>query len=496
MIVEIALVLFTIGLAFVFLRGRYNESYWKKRGIKFHSKSKALGPFYDFLVKDRAMFEILGDLYKKYKGEPAVGIGSLLSPTLFVLDPINVSHVLQTDFNAFHHRGIENIEGDQLTESVLFMNGPKWKVMRQNMTPLFTGNKLKSMYYILDRGAQDFVKYLKEHPETQKGEAFNTMTTYCSAALIASVFGIGTESIFDSPFLQITRDLAKPSRMTDFKFFLTNLSPALCNFLGIKIFQEHEKFFVGSIQKAMEMRKEEGKQRHDFIDIAVHLEKNGLMKDTSTNVEMTPTVGLLSAQAFFFFIAGVDPSATTMVCTLFELGRNPEVLRKVQEEIDTTFNTHKEISYDVINKMVYFEKVLSESMRKFPPVGYLTRQCTQTTVLPVGNIKVEEGTKVFTPLFDIHRDPKYYPDPEVFDPERFSGDGLQPISDTFYMPFGRGGRTCIGARLARLQMKAGLVHLLRQFTPKALENGPIQYRKENIFVRPTNIDVALITRDV
>lgn len=443
------------------------------------------------------MFQVLGDLYRDYENEPAVGVGSILTPSLFVRDATNVSHILQTDFNAFYHRGIENIEGDQLTESVLFLNGPKWKLMRQNMTPLFTSTKLKSMYYIMDRGAQDFMKHMKQHSELHGGKAFNTMTTYCSAALVASVFGIGTESIFDSPFLEVTRALSKPSIVSNLKFVLLNLSPKLTNFLGIKVFAKHEKFFIDSMRQVLERRDQEGGlRRHDFADIALQIQKGGMMKDLTTGCEMDPTVGLLSAQAFFFFIAGVEPSATVMFCTLLELGRNPDILRKVQEEIDETFETHKELDYDVISGMLYLEKVLSEAMRKFPPIGYLTRQCMQDTVLPVGNIKVDKGTKVFMPIFHIHHDPKYYPEPDVFDPERFSKDGQQPLSDTFYMPFGRGGRICIGARLARLQVKAGLVHLLRHFTPRTLEPGRMKYKKDSINVRPENIDVAFVPRDI
>ncbi|KAJ8727636.1 hypothetical protein PYW07_001755 [Mythimna separata] len=151
------------------------------------------------------------------------------------------------------------------------------------------------------------------------------------------------------------------------------------------------------------------------------------MRDPQTGYEMEPTTGLLSAQALFFFTAGVEPCANAIFSTLVLLCRHPKILEKVHQEIDEHFEKHKNnITYDVICEMEYVDKVLSEALRLFPPIGLLTRQCCQDTVLPVGNVKVAKGTKMFTPIYEIHNDPKIYPDPEVFDPERFS-KGVGPM---------------------------------------------------------------------
>lgn len=500
MIIEIILIVLTALLVFFYLNGQYNESYWRKRGVKFHSKNtlvKVLGPFWDYVTGRRPLFEIYGDLYKQYEKEPAVGVGSFFTPSLFVHDPNNVTHVLQLDFNSFSHGGFENLSGDQLTESIPFLNGPKWKLMRQNMTPLFTGTKLKQMYYIMDKGAQDFVNYIKNDPERQKGNAYKTLINYCSAAITASVFGIGTDSIFDSPFVDVARSAIEPTFSRNVKFTIVNLSPWLTKLFGIKLFSEFEDFFIGAIKQMLDKRKLENVPRHDFGDLALNLQKNGTMRDSTTGCEMDPTVGLLSAQAFFFFLAGVEPSATVLYGTLIELGHNPDILEKVHKEIDEAFEKNNStITYDVVVEMNYLERVLSESMRMYPPIGFLTRQCVQDTVLPVGNIKVSKGTKIATPVFHIHRDPKYYPEPEKFDPDRFTKDGQQPLSDAFYMPFGRGGRICIGARFARIQVKAGLVHLLRNFTVKTIDYEKISFRKEMFAARPENVDVQFIPRDI
>ena len=183
-------------LAIFYLNGIYNEVYWKKRGVAFYTRNKCMGLFWDYLTTERAFFECLRDLYKEYPNDSAVGIGSFLTPALYVRDPVNIQHVLALNFNAFNHRGFEPNEGDLLADNILFQNGEKWKLVRQNMSPLFTSAKLKNMFYITDKSAQDLIQYIKNDPKLMEGDTFTTISTFCSAAISAAVFGLTTQSIF------------------------------------------------------------------------------------------------------------------------------------------------------------------------------------------------------------------------------------------------------------------------------------------------------------
>ncbi|GBP92737.1 Cytochrome P450 6B7 [Eumeta japonica] len=112
------------------------------------------------------------------------------------------------DFNTFNDRGVD-VDGhvDVLNDNVTFMNGIRWKLTRQKMTPLFTAAKLRNMYYIMDKSGRDFVDYLQRGPKKQ---AFDILSTYCSASIAASVFGIHTEkSTMDSPFLEMAQKARK-----------------------------------------------------------------------------------------------------------------------------------------------------------------------------------------------------------------------------------------------------------------------------------------------
>nr|QZP43556.1 cytochrome P450 monooxygenase CYP321F12 [Ephestia elutella] len=480
-------------LVYVYLNGKYNEYYWKKRGVPFYENNKVLGPYWDFLTGDRALFQLFYDIYQKYPNAPAVGIGSLVTPSLYVTDPKNVHAVMQTDFASFSDRGFVKNEGDLLADNILFIHGKRWKLMRQNMTPLFTAAKLKNMYYIIDKSALDFVEYLKSNPDTWKRNTFDTLTTFCCAAIGAAVFGIGEQSTYDSPFLKITRAAFYPSWWGNIRFSISNLSFTLFKLLNLKYFAEYERFFIGAIKQLLRQREQENTKRHDFADICIQIQRNGVMKDGETGYELNPTDELLAAQAFFFYTAGVEPTATAIFAVLIELGKHPEILKRAQNEIEDVYQKYnKQLTYDAISEMEYLDKVFNESLRIFPPIGFLTRRCVRDTVLPVGNIKIEKGTKIYTAIYELHHDPRYYENPEVFDPERNLSDQKSEI----YMPFGKGGRVCIGARFAKLQAKAALAHVLRNFDIKTVEHkGGLRFGKDQVQLRMKNVDIEFTPRN-
>ncbi|XP_048000717.1 cytochrome P450 6B5-like [Leguminivora glycinivorella] len=492
----IILLCVVVALIFLYLIGRYNKNYWRKRGVAFYDKNKVFGLFWDFLTTEKAMFEILSEIYKSNENAPAVGIGSLMTPSLYVMDPQNVHHVMQTDFQSFTYRGPIINEGDLLGDNVLFMNGPRWKLMRQKLTPFFTAAKLRNMYYILDRTAQDFVEHLKQNPQKLKGNGFDRANEFCAAAIAAAVFGIGTDSSFVSPFLKMARDAFTLNWVTHLRYTVAHLSDSISKAVGVKFFKEQEPFFIGVVKQMFRAAEKDEIKKHYFTDICLSLRKAGVMKDLETGEELEPTDELLAAQGFFFYVAGVEPTASALFGALTELGKHPEIQAKLQKEVDETVEKHGKVTYEIISEMKYLDQVLNETLRIQTPVGFINRICTRDSVLPIGNIEVSKGTKLYIPIFDLHFDPKYFPEPEKFDPERFSPEN-KGSSDMAYMPFGKGGRVCIGMRYARLQVLAGLLHLLRHFDVLTHRvPGSRKYAKGQFQMRRVDNDIELIPRQM
>nr|ATO58444.1 cytochrome P450 CYP337B3 allele 5 [Helicoverpa armigera] len=487
-LLTILIVLCSIVLHFKFT----NSKYWKKKNI---IQIKDLT--FTFLFNKQSMPELIKSIYDKHD-EPYIGTTSATIPTLIIKNLDDIQAVLAGDFQSFYSRGIITSPNDVLADNLLLMDDfKKWKLIRQKLTPIFTSAKLKNMFYIIEKSARDFVELVEDNVHLRK-KPFKLMTRYTTASISAAVFGIDTQvkSTMESPFVELAFRALRPSFIQNVIVVIANTFPRLYKLLQLKLFGEHEEFFVGAVKTVLESRRHDTTKRYDFIEICLELQKNGIMQDFSTGYKLEPTDELMAAQAFFFFVAGADTSANTMHYSLLELSNNPKILAKLHEEIDKVFEGGAgELTYNDIDKLQYLDQVINEAMRKYPPVGVMQRLCTKDTVLPSG-IPIAKGNTIMIPVFGLHRDEKYFDDPHVFDPDRFLPENVSKIKNYAYLPFGEGNRICIGVRFARLQVKAGLAWLLRRFTLVEQDNCVPEFEKSPFGLRSPDARYELKLRDI
>lgn len=127
----------------------------------------------------------------------------------------------------------------------------------------------------------------------------------------------------------------------------------------------------------------------------------------------------------------------------------------------------------------------TETLRKYPPLPILSRECTKEYKLPGTDTVLEKGTPVFIPIMAIQRDEKYYPDPLKFDPDRFNDKSA--ITPMTHLPFGDGPRTCIAMRMGRMQTKLGLVLMLQHHRFELAES---QYHTQELTFSPAALALA------
>ena len=122
-------------------------------------------------------------------------------------------------------------------------------------------------------------------------------------------------------------------------------------------------------------------------------------------------------------------------------------------------------------------------MRKYPIVTDLSRVCSNDYTIEGTEHTIKAGTKVFIPVFAIHRDPEYYPNPDKYDPERFTPYETQKRNPYTFLGFGEGPRVCIGVRFGVLQAKIGMSLLLQNFKFEICEKTvvPMKYAA-NVFI--------------
>ncbi|XP_055549756.1 cytochrome P450 4d2-like [Wyeomyia smithii] len=164
-----------------------------------------------------------------------------------------------------------------------------------------------------------------------------------------------------------------------------------------------------------------------------------------------------------FTFAGHDTTASALTFLLFNIAKHTEVQQKMVDEINAVVGHNlRELTLHTLNDLHYMDLVIKESLRLFPPVPLIARLATENT--EIEDIIIPKGTCVCINIFEMHRDPEYFEDPECFIPERFESLGEKIKYNPFtYIPFSAGSRNCIGQKFAQYELKASLTKILQSF---------------------------------
>ncbi|MGH9764629.1 MAG: cytochrome P450, partial [Blastocatellia bacterium] len=176
-------------------------------------------------------------------------------------------------------------------------------------------------------------------------------------------------------------------------------------------------------------------------------------------------------EAMTLFLAGHETTANALTWTWYLLSQNPEVEHKLHTEIDSVIGEGP-ISAQDVKKLSYTAMVLSESMRLYPPAWTLGRE-----VLSDYRIKdqiLHAGSIVLMSQFVTHRDPRFFPDPEKFLPERWTPEAVPTRPRFSYFPFGGGPRLCIGEPFAWMEGTLLLATLARRWEARLLPGHKVE----------------------
>jgi len=166
-------------------------------------------------------------------------------------------------------------------------------------------------------------------------------------------------------------------------------------------------------------------------------------------------------EAVTLFLAGHDTTANTLNWTWYLLAQNPDIEAKLHTEIDTVLQGRIPTLAD-LRQLPYSEMVIKESMRLFPPAYFFGRVAIEDVNL--NNYKVAKGTGIGISSYAVHRDARWWDEPEAFRPERFSPENAENIRKYSYIPFGAGPRICIGNSFAMMEAHLMLVMIAQRYT--------------------------------
>ncbi|XP_011864443.1 PREDICTED: cytochrome P450 4C1-like, partial [Vollenhovia emeryi] len=193
------------------------------------------------------------------------------------------------------------------------------------------------------------------------------------------------------------------------------------------------------------------RKRFAMLDLLIAASREGLMTDLDIREEVDT-----------FMFEGHDTTATALCFILALLAEHKDIQDRVRNEIDTALQENGEkFTMKLLHDLPYLDRCIKEALRLYPSVYLISR-------IPGEDVKLQSyivpaGTYVFFNMYKAHRDPNFWPNPELFDPDRFLPEKIRNRHPYSYVPFSAGPRNCIGQRFAMLEMKAMIAPLVHNF---------------------------------
>ncbi|XP_076332607.1 cytochrome P450 3A9-like isoform X2 [Tachypleus tridentatus] len=462
-----------------------NVGLWKRMGIK---EIENRYPYESVLYNiSKPVHEVEEERYNKYGNIYGKFEGT--NPVLVMGDPDLIKLITIKDFHAFIDRRVFSADDPILSKFLSIQSGEEWKQTRSVISPTFSPSNIKKMTGLVEDTVKSLIRNLEEAADENKViDCKRLFGAFTMDTIAACAFGTRIDSYknLDNPFVTYAR--TQFNRDITFTEVLGLINPKLARFFGIRfISKEIIDFFKNVSNQIIEYRQEQKEKRNDFLQLMLNAlqstqevqddpdEVTNLMdseygyKDENNEFMLKPskrkimTRDDILANSILFFLAGYDTTASALTYCAYCLALNQECQEKLIQEIDHVWEEHGGINYEQIGKMVYLDCVLSETLRLHTIASFFERRANIDYELGDTGITIPKGTIVQIPVHAIHHDPKYYPEPNTFDPERFLPENKKCRHPYTYLPFGAGHRNCVGMRFALLEAKLCLAHVLRNF---------------------------------
>ncbi|XP_026324740.1 cytochrome P450 9e2-like [Hyposmocoma kahamanoa] len=468
---------------------RKKLQYFSSRGVRTLPPIPFLGNLAAVTFGKENFVEAIANGYNEFKNERYFGLYQYLVPTLIPRDPELIRQIIVRDFNAFSDRGVHiGTDCDPMFgRNLIMLRGSTWKSMRTVLSPAFSATRCRSMAPLMAESAEAVVQHLKEQVSGELLMDVNEITTaYVNDVIASCAFGFAVNSLKEpnNCIFQLAKTAVVQDTTQVMKFFGYENMKTVLKMLDVKIIKrKHAEQFSQLFKSALNARRENlAGPRPDFIQTLVDAAQGKLKQEMELDINSNQdkctekfTDDDLVAQAVLFYVAGYDTTANLINYFLYEMAANPEAQQRLQQEIDTMPGGEDVDLYEVVQELEYLEMCTSEVLRLWPLVGSADRRSVQTydfgPTYPGSQDRLvaPPGIHVWLPLYSLHRDERYWTNPDVFDPERFTSRNKAKIVPYTYLPFGTGPRHCIGSRFAVLAAKVFLTGFFKKYSTRCTE---------------------------
>lgn len=394
---------------------------------------------------------------------------------LYISHSPDINHeILVSKASAFEKTQMTKRALNQAVGQGLFTNeGESWKRQRKLAQPSFHTRRIASYADVMAQYARDLSNKIKDQQIVDVDIEMSHLTMQ-----------IISKTVFDAHVEgenEMTHAVNTVLKTADSRF--NNLFP-LPDWLPTPANQRMKqalRYMDTVIQSFIDERRQSGEDKGDLLSMLISAqdEENGTgMSDKQ-----------LRDECMTIFGAGHETTSGTMTWAFYLLAKHPDIAEKLYAEIDSVLGDRLPTFEDLPN-LPYTEMVIKETMRLYPSAWGVTRQ--STTPVTIGGYDFPKDSLFMLSFYGVQRDERYFSNPDVFMPERFTPENEKLIPKHAYIPFGAGPRVCIGNAFAMMEARLILATWAQRLRFELIEGFVV--KPERVFtLRPAN-GMKLIAR--
>lgn len=359
-----------------------------------------------------------------------------------------IRHVLQVNHRNYRKGPLFRHLSLFLGEGLLTSEGEHWRRQRKMIQPAFYKSQLPALFRIMADTAEGFCDRLEERTGAGYLDISREMMQVTADIVLHALFSSTMEKDREEIYQFVME-------AQNYSMYMTT-HPWMGLFMHLngrrRAIVKRKAYFDEWIYRLIRERQLSDQRPKDLLTLLVEAqdeESGGGMTNEQLRDELVT-----------IFAAGHETSANALTWTLLLLARHPEICRRLEAEIEEVLQGRTP-GWEDLPRLVYTRQVMEEGMRLYPPAHAFGRIALADD--EVLGYRIPKGSTVFFSVWGLHRDPRYWPDPERFDPDRFASGREQDRPRLAYMPFGAGPRMCIGNHFALAEIQLLLAMLLQRF---------------------------------
>lgn len=388
-----------------------------------------------------------------------------LTPACLITNPDYIEQVLKDRDSFIKGKGLRSLRS-LLGEGLLTNEGESWFRQRRLAQPVFQQKRIAGYGKAMVEYAEQLVNSWQDGQTRDIHEDMMRLTLNIVMKTIFNQDVSEGEAQNIAHAVDVALDWFESKRKQG--FLVLEWFPRPENIRYKNAIQQLDQSVYGIINQ----RRSSGESPGDLLSMLMEA------RDEDDNSQMSDKQ--LRDELITLIIAGHETTSNTLSWTWMLLAQYPEVRAKLLEEIDTVLEGRTPTVAD-LPRLPYADLVIKESMRLYPAVPNITREAVKDC--EIGGYTIPAGCAIMISQWVMHRSPKYFDNPEVFQPERWENDLEKRLTRGVYIPFGDGPRICIGKGFALMEAVLLLVTIAQKYQLALVPNFQI-VPQPSITLRP------------